>query len=77
MRVMFALFLLRKIVANITTFLAFIFNFMKVGQQYILDVNFNNTSVVTLIRIYRELFGRVRDDDGNEWDLMLNRLSEL
>jgi len=50
---------------------------MKVGQQYILDVNFNNTSVVTLIRIYRELFGRVRDDDGNEWDLMLNRLSEL
>ncbi len=50
---------------------------MEVGKKYILDVDFNNASVVVLILVYGKLFGRVKDDEGNEWDLMLNRLSEL
>ena len=43
------------------------------GKKYVLDVDFNNASVVTLVS-HGKYFAKVRGEES-EWEVMLNRLS--
>jgi hypothetical protein len=47
-----------------------------IGKKYMLDEKYNSRGEVVLLWAGR-LFGRVQDPiTGQEWDVMLNRLSE-
>lgn len=48
----------------------------EVGKKYMLDRDFRNRSIVTVVQSGR-MFARVKDDDGNTWQVMVNRLTEL
>ena len=49
---------------------------LTVGETYIIDAEFRNSGEILLVKVYGRLFCRVKDpDSGNEWDTMLNRLS--
>lgn len=48
----------------------------EVGEKYVLDKEYNNSSIITLVWKGR-LLCRVRSEDGKEWDTMLNRLSPI
>jgi len=45
------------------------------GTKYILDAEFNNGSIVTLIS-HGNIYGKVKGDES-EWETMLNRLTEI
>lgn len=47
-----------------------------IGKQFILDAKYNNASIITLISKGRH-FCMVRDQDGNEWETMFNRLTPI
>lgn len=47
------------------------------GCKYRLDKKYANSSIVTLIKDYGRIYVRVQDEDGNEWDTMRNRLTEI
>jgi hypothetical protein len=52
-------------------------NNLVVGNTYIIDKGFQNSGEVVLVCIYGKIFCKVKDPDtGNEWDTMLNRLTE-
>lgn len=47
----------------------------KDGNQYVLDADFNNGSIITLVS-HGNIYGRVKSEDS-EWETMLNRLTEI
>ena len=47
------------------------------GRKYRLDKKHANSSIVTLVKDHGKIFVRVQDDNGNEWDTMRNRLTEI
>lgn len=48
-----------------------------VGKTYMIDVGRHNSGAVILLRFGKN-FGTVQDaETGAEWDVMLNRLSEV
>lgn len=47
----------------------------EAGKQYVLDKEFNNTSIVTLVS-FGKIFGKVKSEEST-WDTMLCRLSEI
>jgi|688.fasta_scaffold00478_136 hypothetical protein len=47
---------------------------LNVGEYYVLDKEYNNSSIVKLLS-KGKLFGRVEDEEGNKWDTTLIRLT--
>ena len=54
-------------------------NNVSEGEKVILDKDFNNASIVEVVTISfpQQLFAIVKDDDGNSWETMTNRLSKI
>lgn len=49
-----------------------------VGQHYIIDKEFRNGGEIELVKIYGQIYCRVKDPETNsEWDTMCNRLSYI
>jgi hypothetical protein len=49
-----------------------------IGKQYILDAEFSNASIVTLIALTPlKKYATVKCEDGNVWQTMAYRLIEL
>jgi hypothetical protein len=46
------------------------------GNKYVLDAEFNNASIVTLVK-HGKYFCTVRSDEGSEWSTMCYRLTEI
>lgn len=49
---------------------------LKEGDRVVLDKDFNNASVVDLVKMSKH-YSTVRDQEGNKWDTMTNRLSAI
>lgn len=50
---------------------------LVVGETYLIDVGYNNSGEVILMKVYGHHFCKVKDPDtGEEWDTMIYRLSD-
>lgn len=51
---------------------------LTIGKHYIIDKEFRNGGEVELVRIYGQIFCKVKDPDtDSEWDTMCNRLTPI
>jgi hypothetical protein len=51
---------------------------LVIGEKYVLDAEFKNASVVTLIELTPlKKYATVKCEDGNVWQTMAYRLTEL
>jgi len=49
-----------------------------VGKHYIIDKEFRNGGEIKLVKIYGQIYCRVKDPETNsEWDTMCNRLTPI
>ena len=49
---------------------------LTIGEKYILDSEYRNSSIVTLIH-KGKIYGLVESKEGTQWEVMLNRLSPI
>lgn len=48
------------------------------GDRVILDANYASSCEVTIVSFTpNKIYATVKDEDGNEWQTMSNRLSEI
>lgn len=47
---------------------------LKAGDTVVLDKDFNNSSIVTIVSI-STIYALIKDEEGNEWEVMVNRLT--